>query len=105
MHALNTLVSNLFSVLSETSLLVVISTICLLSYVMLEFSTLETLGITSNSDTKSKTPIKHVIVISQGKRSFDNYFGSFPGANGFPKDLTVPLYPFDDYLQKFNGVV
>ena len=102
MDALKISVNNLFSVLSGTSLLVVISTICLLSYVMLEFSTLETLGITSNSDTKSKTPIKHVIVISQGKRSFDNYFGSFPGANGFPKDLTVPLYPFDDYLQKFT---
>ena len=25
---------------------------------------------------KNKTPIDHVIIISQGRRSFDNYFGS-----------------------------
>jgi phospholipase C len=28
--------------------------------------------------------IKHVVVIMQENRSFDNYFGTFPGANGIP---------------------
>lgn len=28
--------------------------------------------------------IKHVIVIMQENRSFDNYFGTYPGADGFP---------------------
>ncbi|MGB6458251.1 MAG: alkaline phosphatase family protein, partial [Streptosporangiaceae bacterium] len=28
--------------------------------------------------------IKHVIVIMQENRSFDSYFGTFPGANGYP---------------------
>ncbi len=28
--------------------------------------------------------IKHVIIIMQENRSFDPYFGTFPGANGFP---------------------
>ena len=29
--------------------------------------------------------IKHVIVIEQENRSFDNYFGTFPGADGIRK--------------------
>ena len=43
---------------------------------------------------KNRTPIEHIIIISQGRRSFDNYFGTFPGANGFPENLTVPINPF-----------
>src|SRR5215475_7796582 len=34
--------------------------------------------------------IKHVIVITQENRSFDNYFGTFPGANGIPTGVCVP---------------
>ena len=30
--------------------------------------------------------IKHVIVIMQENRSFDQYFGTYPGADGFPRD-------------------
>jgi phospholipase C len=38
----------------------------------------------------AKTPgaihkIKHVIVIMQENRSFDHYFGTYPGADGFPR--------------------
>ncbi|HYY04067.1 MAG TPA: alkaline phosphatase family protein [Gaiellaceae bacterium] len=29
---------------------------------------------------------KHVIVIMQENRSFDHYFGTYPGADGFPRD-------------------
>jgi phospholipase C len=36
-------------------------------------------------------PIKHVIVIELENHSFDNYFGSFPGANGIPALTCVPL--------------
>jgi phospholipase C len=32
------------------------------------------------------TPIKHVIIIMQENRSFDHYFGTFPGADGLPVD-------------------
>ena len=28
------------------------------------------------------SPIKHIVVIMQENRSFDNYFGTYPGANG-----------------------
>ena len=44
---------------------------------------------------KNKTPIDHVIVISQGRRSFDNYFGSYEESNGFPKNLSIPINPFE----------
>jgi phospholipase C len=39
--------------------------------------------------------IKHFIVIIQGRHTFDNYFGTFPGADGFPKNASVPLDPFE----------
>ena len=38
-------------------------------------------------------PIKHIIVIMQENRSFDNYFGTYPGANGIPRGTCVPFSP------------
>jgi len=38
-------------------------------------------------------PIKHVIIIMQENRSFDHYFGTYPGANGIPNGTCVPLDP------------
>jgi phospholipase C len=34
--------------------------------------------------------IKHIIVIMQENRSFDSYFGTFPGANGIPARTCIP---------------
>jgi phospholipase C len=34
--------------------------------------------------------IKHVIIIMQENRSFDSYFGTFPGADGFPISKGTP---------------
>ncbi len=34
--------------------------------------------------------IKHVVVIMQENRSFDTYFGTYPGANGIPANTCVP---------------
>ena len=34
------------------------------------------------------TPIKHVIIIVKENHTFDNYFGSFPGAEGTTQCLT-----------------
>ncbi len=36
-------------------------------------------------------PIQHVIIIMQENRSFDHYFGTFPGADGIPPDTCVPV--------------
>ena len=32
------------------------------------------------------TRIKHVVVVMQENRSFDSYFGTYPGADGFPRE-------------------
>jgi phospholipase C len=34
--------------------------------------------------------IRHVVVIMQENRSFDTYFGTFPGADGIPRGVCVP---------------
>ena len=34
--------------------------------------------------------IKHVIIIMQENRSFDSYFGTYPGANGIPAGVCIP---------------
>jgi phospholipase C len=34
--------------------------------------------------TLARARIKHIVVIMQENRSFDQYFGTYPGANGFP---------------------
>ena len=37
------------------------------------------------------TPIEHFIFLMQGDRSFDNYFGTYPGADGLPADACLPF--------------
>ncbi len=37
------------------------------------------------------SPIQHVIFIMQENRSFDHYFGTFPGADGLPGNVCLPL--------------
>ncbi|HEU0128519.1 MAG TPA: alkaline phosphatase family protein [Pseudonocardiaceae bacterium] len=37
------------------------------------------------ADTEPTTPIKHFVYMLQGDRSFDNYFGTYPGAEGIPQ--------------------
>jgi len=34
---------------------------------------------------KAKRPIEHVVIIVKENHGFDNYFGTFPGANGAKK--------------------
>jgi phospholipase C len=36
------------------------------------------------------TPVKHFIFLMQGGRSFDNYFGTYPGADGLPAGTCQP---------------
>jgi phospholipase C len=39
------------------------------------------------------TPIEHFIVLMQQNRSFDHYFGTYPGADGIPKGTCMPINP------------
>ncbi len=50
-------------------------------------------SVAAAAQATSPYPIQHVIVIMQENRSFDNYFGTFPGANGVPAGTCIPLDP------------
>ena len=40
--------------------------------------------------------IEHVVIVMQENRSFDSYFGTFPGANGIPMNSGVPTVCLPD---------
>src|SRR5512142_2672524 len=44
----------------------------------------------SQAGPQTKTPIQHFIVVMQQNHTFDNYFGTYPGANGIPKGACIP---------------
>jgi phospholipase C len=44
----------------------------------------------ARKDTSGLAKIKHIVVIMQENRSFDSYFGTFPGADGIPMANGVP---------------
>src|ERR1700751_5422732 len=54
--------------------------------------------------------IQHVVMIMQENRSFDSYFGTYPGANGIPAGVCVPnpvendcIAPYHDPANKNYG--
>jgi phospholipase C len=63
----------------------------------------------------ARAKIQHVILINQENRSFDHYFGTFPGADGIPMDGGAPtvcnpvpdgggcLAPFHDPMDRSAG--
>lgn len=40
-----------------------------------------------------KTPIHHFITLLQENHTFDSYFGTYPGADGIPSGVCVPVNP------------
>ena len=50
---------------------------------------------TLSPDAPAGTPIQHLIMLMQENHSFDNYFGTYPGANGIPDGVCMPVNPFD----------
>jgi phospholipase C len=54
-------------------------------------------GSAGEGGVTAQQAIKHVIVIMQENRSFDHYFGTFPGAEGIPMDANgVPTVCIND---------
>jgi len=51
------------------------------------------LGLPANARSPAAGKIKHVIIIMQENRSFDSYFGTFPGADGIPSGVCMPIDP------------
>jgi phospholipase C len=45
------------------------------------------------SSNESPSKIQHLIFIVQENHSFDNYFGTYPGANGLPANTSLPINP------------
>jgi len=41
--------------------------------------------------TPTRTPIKHFVYLMQENHSFDNYFGTYPGADGIPEGTCQPV--------------
>ena len=39
------------------------------------------------------TPVKHLVTIMQSNHSFDSLFGTYPGADGIPDDVCMPIDP------------
>src|SRR5215470_13649882 len=39
------------------------------------------------------TPLRHIVLLMRENRSFDHYFGHFPGADGLPSDAPVTPAP------------
>jgi phospholipase C len=77
-------------------------------------NTLAACGGSSNQNQSSNGDIhkiKHVVVIMQENRSFDTYFGTYPGADGIPANVCVPdaatnqcVKPYHDpYAKNFGG--
>jgi phospholipase C len=45
------------------------------------------------TSVQTRTPIKHFVAVMQQNHSFDNYFGTFPGADGIPSGACMPAEP------------
>ena len=52
-----------------------------------------------SATAQSTVFIQHIVIIMQENRSFDHYFGTYPGANGIPRDTNgVPKVCVPDPL-------
>jgi phospholipase C len=45
------------------------------------------------AEPPTSTPIKHIVILVQENHSFDNYFGTYPGADGLPVGMKMPVDP------------
>jgi phospholipase C len=52
-----------------------------------------TIAAAAPSGEGRSTPIEHLVVLLQENHTFDNYFGTFPGADGIPDGTCMPVDP------------
>jgi phospholipase C len=50
-------------------------------------------GAAGGESPKPRTPIRHFISLMQQNRSFDHYFGTYPGADGIPEGTCMSVDP------------
>ena len=70
-------------------------TICIMLISILVLGAVYSLNVSSSS---SQSKIQHLVFIIQENHSFDNYFGTYPGANGLPADTALPINLTDPSL-------
>ncbi|CAA9570688.1 MAG: Acid phosphatase [uncultured Truepera sp.] len=58
---------------------------------MLGLGSFSLAGAQPPADPKPNTPIKHLVVLMQQNRTFDHYFGSYPGSDGPPPGVCMPF--------------
>lgn len=61
------------------------------------------LAIAANNATGTINDVQHVVIFMQENRSFDNYFGTFPGVRGFGDRFTIPLPDDLNVWQQSDG--
>jgi phospholipase C len=52
-------------------------------------------GPAASQQAQSRVPIDTLVVVMQEDRTFNNYFGTYPGANGWPEGFEMPRDPDD----------
>jgi len=67
--------------------------VCCLAVSPVSASTTHTRGAVPGTPTA--TPIKHLVSVMQENHTFDNYFGTYPGADGIPANACMPVDPTD----------
>ena len=65
--------------------------IAVLAILLTPFGVPGGLGATRGADLSGIHKIEHVVIIMQENRSFDHYFGTYPGADGIPMRNGAPL--------------
>src|ERR1051325_974320 len=80
-------------ILTKTSLMIVAFTLLLIDVNLSYATTVNQSSKISSSNDDDSNPIKHIVIIMQENHTFDNYFGTYPGANGIPKNVCMPLDP------------
>ena len=67
------------------------------------------LAIDAKVETGTIQDVKHVVILTQENRSFDNYFGTFKGVRGFGDRFSIPLSEnrsiWEQYDQSKNKIL
>lgn len=65
----------------------------LLAFILISIEAVAAQAVPTNTPPPGMQKINHLIWIIQENRSFDNYFGTFPGADGIPPSTCLPVLP------------
>jgi len=79
--------------MTRSRLLALLTSVFILSQTLHPAVFAQAQALDPEAETKTATPIKHFIVIMQENHTFDNYYGTYPGADGIPPNACMPVEP------------